>query len=269
MRLAVLFWFYKAFDVCAQRLASLRQLNPESPIYALYGGPADRADEAQRLLGGLCDDLYVYPGNEDPYWKWLNGDQLIAAWARERGVTLEWDTVVVVQWDMLILEPLSAMLADLQAGEALFSGFRSLDEVSAWWGWAGAHDPEKRALLLQFREFLRGTYRYEGPVWCCLFIMVCLPRAFLSRYAAIQPPAPGFLEYKMPTLAKVWGAPVRRAPDPQPWWAADPATKNAAASARVLNAVGEEVSAETIVRELMKELGARVFHPVSSAWPPT
>jgi hypothetical protein len=261
MRLAILFWFYKDFDLCVERIALLRRLNPEIPIYGLYGGAPEEADYARRLVGARLDNWWAFEADVDRHWRWLHGDQLIAAWMRERGRDLPWDTVVLAQWDHLFLAPMAQLFGGLGEGEALFSGFRPMDEVRAWWGWAGGRDEERRARLEGFEQVLRTELGYGGPLFCCLFIVACLPRAFLERYAAEAPAEAGFLEYKMPTLAAAWNVPVRTDLGFQPWWAADPATKQAPARNRVLNAVGQEPEPETILAELERPDGARVFHP--------
>ena len=265
MRLALLFWFYKELPLCLERLAQLRTTNPGVPIYGLYGGSSEHVAELD-ALAALCDDLYIYPAAVDPNWKWLNGDQLLSAWHRDRGVALDWDTVVVVQWDLLMLAPASTLFAPLRPDEAVFSGFRPLEEVRPWWGWAGARDPSKAEQLAAFKRRLAERWSYAGPLWCCLFIVVALPRTYLARYAA-EAPAEGFLEYKMPSLARVWNVPVRTDLGFHPWWAADPATREALASARVLNAVGDLVTPETVRAELARPDGARVFHPFVESWP--
>ncbi|MBW3558836.1 MAG: hypothetical protein KY449_03565 [Proteobacteria bacterium] len=259
-RLAVLFWFYKELDVCRGRLSLLRRLNPGTAIYGLYGGPLDRAGEAQARLGDLLDDFYAYPGAQDPHWKWINGDQLIAAWARERGASLAWDTVVVVQWDMLLLGPVREIFSGLQNDEALFSGFRPLSETEAWWGWSRRDQPERRRQLDGFIEQLKLRYGYDGPLFACLFIVVCLPRRFLERYAC-EPPLDGFLEYKVPTLARVFGVPVKLDHPFTPWWGSEPATRDIPVHCRLLSAAEEETDLDAIMDHLMREDGARAFHP--------
>jgi hypothetical protein len=267
MKLAILFWFYKEFDTCAERLDLLRRLNPETPIYGLYGGALEAADAVRARLGDRLDDFYAFPEARDAHWKWLNGDRLIASWMRARGAELAWDTVVVVQWDMLVLAPVHALFGPLQPGEALLSGYRPLSEVADWWGWAGGRDPEKAAMLEAFRARLRSDWGVDGPLWCCLFIVICLPRDLLARYVGSGPPAEGFLEYKLPTLAHHWGFPVRRDLGFDPWWAADPATREAPERLRTLNAVGREAPLEIVRSELADPGGLRVFHPFSGPLP--
>lgn len=266
MKLAILFWFYKDVPLCAERLDALRALNPDTPIYGLYGGTVEDA-AAARALGPMFDDLYLFTETRDAHWKWLNGDRVIAAWMRDRGRDLAWDTVVLVQWDMLVAAPVDALFGSLRKGELVLSGFRPMAEVEDWWGWAGRRDADKASMLETFREDLELRRGYGGPLWCCLFIVVCLPRSFLARYAEAGPPEAGFLEYRMPTLARVWDTPVRTDLGFDPWWAADPATRDAPASARVLNAVGREVSPETVEAELADPAGRRIFHPYTGPLP--
>jgi hypothetical protein len=266
VKLAVLFWFYADFELCRERLALLRAFNPETPIYGLYGGPLEQAAEARGAVGDQLDDFYAFPEPRTPQWKWLHGDRLVAAWARDRGGELAWDTVVLVQWDMLVLAPLEQLFGGLGSGEAVFSGLRPAAEIASWWGWLKGEDPDKRAEAEAFRELLHGEYGYDGELWCCLFIVIALPRALLQRYAAAGPPEPGFLEYKLPTLARVFGTPATDGGF-RPWWGADPATRDAPPPARVLNAVGEEVALATILGELARAAGARVFHPYRGRFP--
>ena len=261
MRLAILFWFYKSFDVCQTRLHLIRRLHPDLAIFGLYGGPTLRTEEARQRLAPLVDDFYAYSGPEDASWKWRNGDQLLATWHRERGNRLAWDTVVVVQWDMLVVRPITEILAALKPGEALFSGFRPAAEVAAWWGWLRDDDPEKRTDRDGFRAWLLEHYGYSGELWCCLFIVVCLPRTFLDRYVAAGPPTIGFLEYKLPTLAKLWRIPICEDHPFQPWWASDPATREAPMKARILNAVGAELDLATVLEHVASPSGSSVIHP--------
>lgn len=264
--LAVLFWFYKAPDICEERLRHLRLLNPGLRIFGLYGGPVGDAPAMEKRLGPLLDDLYLFEGARDDLWKWRHGDQLIAAWHRDRGHRLSWNTLVIVQWDMLILRPVTETFAMLRPGEALFSGFRPAAEVTGWWGWLDPARPDRQPDLDAFRAFLRDRLDYDGPLWCCLFIVVCLPRAFLDRYVAIGHPEAGFLEYKLPTLAKAFGIPVRTEHPFKPWWGADPATRSAPPEARLLNATGADIPIE-IVRAERDAGRAQVFHPFRQPFP--
>ena len=261
-RLAAVFWFYTAFELCRERVAELRRLNPGTPLYGLYGGAPEEAEAARAALGPVLDDLWLYAAPSTATYRWVQGDQVVAAWARERGFALPWDTVVLVQWDLVTALPLTELLDDLRPEEAVFSGDRPMAGMEAWWGWGGAHPPN-RPTLEAFRAWLLDTHGYDGPLWACLFIFVALPRAFLERYVADGPPEPGFIEYKLTTLARIYDVPVRPTPRFWPWWKSEPATRDAPASARRLNAAGREPTDAELAQELADPQGARVFHPVT------
>lgn len=263
MKPDVLFLFHKDFETCREKLQRLRKLNKGVRVFALYGGPLLEAEIAQDVLHKLVDDFYVYPQEKDPYWKREHGDQMITAWYMERGQYLKWETIFIMQGDMLILDPLEKLFFGLQPHEILLSGFRPISTVSSWWPWASPTNSD----FLSFKELLRSKFNYEGELFACLFIVVCLPRVFLEKYVTAGHPDTGFVEYKIPTMAHVFGIPVCNDHNFEPWWGANPATKNVPRCQRTLNAVGEEVSLSVILQELINSDGKRLFHPVSSILP--
>ncbi|MBE7219402.1 MAG: hypothetical protein INR64_13085 [Caulobacteraceae bacterium] len=266
-RFAILFWFFKDFDTCRARAEALRARNPGVALYGLYGGPPEEAGAARAAMAQVLDDLHVYAGPEDSYWKWIHGDQLIADWHARRGRHLPWRQLLVAQWDLLLAAPLSEIAAELRPDEAAFTGDRPLAEVATWWGWAGRGGEVQAAEMAAFRALLVERLAYSGPLWCCLFIAAVLPRAFLDAHQAAGAPAPGFLEYKLPTLARVFGTPVRALPQLAAWWRKDPATQGAPLRERVLNATREPVDPAVIAAELARPGGRRAFHPVFELTP--
>ena len=265
----VLFWFYKDFDVCADRLRTLRRLNPKVRVFGLYGGASGQVRAAKESLDGFLDDFYAFEEEQDARWKWRTGDLMIARWHRDRGCRLEWETLFVFQWDMVVLASLEELFPTLKPGEILLSGYRPLTEVESWWGWVQEYNARSYEDFRAFRVFLAEQLGYCGELFACQFIVACLPRRFMDKYVEIGPPEVGFLEYKFPTLAKVFGVPVCVDHPYRPWWALEPATRQASASDRILNAAGDPVQFSTILDELSRPNGRRIFHPVYkkvSAW---
>jgi hypothetical protein len=265
MQLAILFWFYKELDVCESRLRLLRLQNPGMHIFGLYGGPAEGAAEAERRLAGYLDDFYAYEGPASPRWRWANGDRLLVAWHAERGRALLWDTVAVLQWDVLLLQPVRRLFRMLKPGEALFSGLRPVAEVRDWWDWSNG---KKRRALDSFEAAIRDGLGYEGPLWCCQFVLEALPRQFLDRLADLEMPEEGFVEYRMPTLARALGIPCCGEHPYQAWWYADPAAQDAPTHQRLLNAMGERglSTLETVLDEVV-ERRIGVVHPYRARFP--
>jgi len=259
----VLFWFYKEFTFCRKRLIHLRKKNPEVKIYALYGGPLSKSSLARSQIEELVDDFYAYPGPQAPEWKWQYGDHLIASWHRERGRHLPWETIFVMQWDMLVLDRLDQIFVDLKPGQILLSGFDRFDAVSDWWPWA-----KQVETVGEFRQLLQEDFNFHEELFVCLFIVACLPREFLNRYVATGPPVRGFLEYRVPTMAKLFGIPFCNSESFQPWWAANPATPQPPSDRWCLNAVGKNIPLAVILAELGLTNGRRIFHPYEKAFPP-
>lgn len=135
MKLAILFWFYKEPEICLNRLELLRKNNSDIPIYGLYGGSLKTVNQYRSLLEPYLDDFYVFTANEDPLWKWLQGDLMIVDWYRKRGKDLVWDTIVIVQWDMLVLDSVEHLFSTLEKDQILLSGLRPIKEVENNWQW--------------------------------------------------------------------------------------------------------------------------------------
>ena len=263
VKLDVLFLFHKNFRVCRKNLIRLRNLNENLRVFALYGGPLSEANRARKTFQNLVDDFYVYKYEKDPIWKWKNLDQMVATWFVDKGQDLDWKTILIMHWDMLILAPLQNLFFELQPGEILLSGLRPISTVSSWWPLADPNDSD----LLSFKKLLHNKFNYEDELYACLFIVVCYPRQFLEQYILANHPEIGFLEYKIPTLANIFGIPFCKNHVFQPWWASNPATKNVPMGERILNAVSQEVPRTVIFKELLKKDGHRLFHPVFKNYP--
>ncbi len=264
VKLAILFWFYKDFDLCAGRLRSLRRFNPDVPIYGLYGGPQGETAAARQRLGYLLDDFYAYEGPEDPRWRWRNGDRVIAAWFSATQSRLAgWDSVIVVQWDMLVFGPVRRIFHMLRPGEVLLSGLRPASEVEAWWHWLKP-DSIERPVADAFKARIRKDFGYGGELWACLFIVVCLPRRFLELYAASGPVEEGFLEYKVPTMAKIWNFPLCTDHPFLPLWL--PESQDSSGS-RLLNANRIEITLAEALREAARRDRIGLIHPHGGPFP--
>jgi len=263
MKLAVLFWFYKDFSLCIERLNRVRKLNPGTKIFALYGGDLESSAIAYKQISPLVNDFFCYTRQAASTWKWRNGDQLIATWYSQRGKFLDWDTIFIMQWDMLVLhDPLCKIFSNLQPNQILLSGFTPFDRVADWWGWAIREKDEVK----RFKRYLEQSYGYTGDLYACLFIIACLPRVFLSKYSLAVPEI-GFIEYRLPTMAKVFNLDVYLGAEFEPWWAANPNTRNIDKQGKTLNAVGEDIDMLVVLKELQKSNGRRIFHPYRKHFP--
>lgn len=266
MRLGVVFWCYRDPVVCRNRLRVLRRRNPGLALYVLYGGPPAAAAAFEAALGPYADDFYVHEGDEDAEWRWRNGDLMLARWHDRRGRHLAWDSVFVVQWDMVLTAPVGDILQPLEPGDMLLSGLRPLSEVAPWWHWLkDGRDAEYDAF---FARLAREHPEHADDVrWCCQFVGVVFPRPFLEAYAAVPDPELGFLEYKIPAYAQVFG--VRLVPDEtfRPWWAEEPVDVPAPRWQRQLHAGMWELRLPLVLAEARRPGGRRLFHPYRHVYP--
>ncbi|MEM7202867.1 MAG: hypothetical protein AAF628_21595 [Planctomycetota bacterium] len=269
MKLAVLFWCYKELDLCEDRLRHLRSHDPDTPIYVLFGGEPEDAPPFERRLGPYVNDFWVFdepkpylpdclPGafRGGQFWKYMYGDLLIAAWHRRRGVDLEWDTVVIVQWDMLLYGRIPELFSCLKKDQILLSGLRPVAEVADEWVWVAPQFEIDHTRYHRYLDHMRERYGYRGEPKCYVAIVSCLPRVFLDRFAEIERPELGFLEYRIPIYAEAFGVPFCTDHPFQAWWGTQPYSVWSTLRARP-----REIWAPTIFANVRRRDGARVFHP--------
>jgi hypothetical protein len=262
---ALLFWFYSDLPVCRNRLHLLRRDNPGVRIYGVYGGEAAHEARFRDALTPLLDDFWAFPRAETPKWKYRHGDLVLAQWYADRGRELEWDHVFVAQWDLLMLAPLHELLPPLRADDVLLSGVSPVADVEHEWVWVrGGHEPTYRA----FVTAMQARFGAVEPT-ACLFVIACLPRRLLAAYADAPDLETGYVEYRLPTLAKAIGLRVVEHERFGAWSPADGRTRPAQRRRRFLNGSRRPVHLPTVLGELARSDGARLFHPYHGLFPAT
>jgi hypothetical protein len=267
MRLAILFWFYKDLPVCINRLRILRNFNPSTQICGLYGGPAGESAVFEEGLSPFLDDFFCYPFDKDPDWKWRNGDFLINEWFRARGHGLEWDTIVVVQWDMLLMGSVADIFFELKKGEILLSGVRSVEDVASDWFWVTSGQRLNHAIFKAFSTYLLKRHRFNEKALACHFVVACLPRSFLEEYSSAGVPELGFVEYRLPTFAKLFNTPFCESKRFDSWWSRKANPPGVRHSDTVIRPTGKSIPFPIILLHLLRRGGSRVFHPFVHPFP--
>jgi len=264
VQLGILFWFYRDVALCQNRLRLLRRRNPGTPIYGLYGGPRSDASRFGAALGSLLDDYWSFPGDDDERWKWRNGDIMLGRWFADRGEGLQWDSFFLAQWDLVVVSPLVDLLPPLEVGDMLISGVRPVREVEAWWQWVRG---EPRREYDAFLAHVASRYGTVPDPMCCQFIGLVAPRSFMARYSVIDEPELGFLEYKIPVYAQVFGTPL--VPDTcfRPWWPEEPATSRATRTQSLVHAWPTPIRLPVMLYESKRPHGRRIFHPYHGIYP--
>jgi len=257
MKLAILFWFYKELDICENRLQLLKRYNPDLKIFGLYGGEISAADEYKNKLSGYLDDFYAFTASNDEDWKWINGDLMILDWYDKKGRNLDWESIAVVQWDMLAFDSLSRLFSDMKKDQIFLSGLRMIDEeLENKWHWV-KFDGEYRKNYSEFLGHVKEKYGYDNKPLASLFIFQIFPRIFLEKYLLVEDKEVGMLEYKIPMYSQIFNVPFYEKDIGTMWFSDEP---------KPLNAIPREIS-ETYIREqLAKKDGWRIFHPYYKIW---
>ncbi len=264
MKIAILFWFYKDVNICRNRLLLLRKHNPGVRIYGLFGGDTKEIIKFEKQLAPFLDDFAACCTEKDSNWKWKQGDAMIAEWYRQRGKFLEWDTVVVAQWDMLILTKILSFLSGLKEGELFLSGLRPIEEVIVWWNWVKREGD--RDDYLAFLEDIYSKFGKHTKVFCCQFIFVCLPKQFLEKYSEYNL-VKGFIEYRLPTYANALGFKFGACPRIKCDWPGDPLADDLPPNKRTITAQKIPIDLKTILLNIINPCGDRVFHPYNRLFP--
>jgi len=263
MKLGILFWFYQKPDICKNRLELIRKHNPKLPIYGLYGGTKKEASKYKKLLTPFLKDFYTSSKHNKPAaWKWINGDLMILDWYKKRGQWLRWDSIVVIQWDALVLGSIEKQFPGLKNGQLFISGTRVLDKnIETKWNWTRPQG-KQRSNYLAFKKYLKKKYGYGERLLCSLFILQIFPRNFFNKWQKIPHQEKGMLEYKIPTYAKIFDIPIYKR-NLGVWWF----NKLSKRGETPLNARGVEIKRSLILSELKKKNGFRIFHPYNHLWP--
>lgn len=262
--LAIIYWFYKEPDITKNHLELIHKNNPNCKIYGIFGGELSDSEAYEKLLGPLLDDFWAYPGTfgTDAHTKWIHGDLMLLDWYDKRGRNLNWDSVAVIQWDMLLFDDIKHVVPGIKKDQVFFSGYRELDEaVENRWTWTkpdGKHRKDYEA----FKKFVSEEYDYNERLKCCLYIFEVLTSNFFEAYLKMENKKLGMLEYKDPTLAHIWGLSIYQH-DVGVYWKD---TRQSVDSSPLNAMSGGAIAESYIKKELEKPDGWRLFHPFEETW---
>jgi hypothetical protein len=245
---AILLRFHKAPLVCRSRVALLRQLNPGVPVYGVCGDDQPFLRAFGKHVVGL-DALYT---SDTSGRHWMHLDLVVRAWYRDVGSDVPFDVLHLVEWDLLLLEPLEQLYASVPEGAVGLTALTPVSELEAQWTWLRRE--EERRNWEQLLEVARADWRYDGIPYGCVGPGPVLPRPFLDAYAAADPPLLAHDELRLPLFAQVLGFPLVDNRLRGPW--------RGEREHPFFHFRGSEIELKTIRSELAKPDGARAFHPV-------
>jgi hypothetical protein len=256
-RRIILFRFDRNPLVCRSRVALLRRLNPGVPLFGVLG--AERGFRHFGFRLGSKRFLRLdgfYWSRERGRWNWKHGDLVFAAWYRDVGYRIEFDIAHVIEWDLLLLEPLERLYESVPEGAVGLTALTPLSAIEHDWDWMQRTDDRR-----QWEELLayaRETWDYDQVPYACWGPGSCLPRSFLERYAAIDAPVLAHDELRLPLFGQMLGFPLVDTRFRLSW--------GDSREDRFFNLASVEIEQEVIMRELAKPDGRRAFHPVRHVW---
>ncbi len=272
MKFVFVLTFHKDIEICQNRIRMLRRHNPDIPIYGVYGGEPDEEAAFRKALEGRLDGYYYFDEPKDGMWKWFNFDLLVTKWYTDIGKDMDFDSVIWVQWDQLVLAPVKELFKNIKKGEMFITGLRPAQEVMDWWCWV-SKDAEQAPpghgyeTYMDFLKHLKEEYNYsEEPVFSQPFISI-FPREFLDPYSKLEWPIGGYGEYRMPMYAQVFGVPFYRSHHYEVWWPDDPEQRNPSDEERVLTAWQGPLPLKRIMELSAGENGHKLIHPYSRIYP--
>lgn len=130
----VIYRYYKDFDIVLERLRLIRLIDPNIEIYGMYGGGEDTFPDAQEYFSEYFVHNYLLKADNDK-WKWLHGDIFYKMWYNDIGKNIDFDFVVIMEWDLLFLEKIENLFPEMDRNEIRVTGLIPLDKVSKYWYW--------------------------------------------------------------------------------------------------------------------------------------
>lgn len=254
MRLAVLIQFHRDPLLVRNRARLMRALNPTVEIHGVYGGPERLYDTLggplRALLRPWVADIHCIRGRT-AFWKRSHTDLAACDWYRDGGCRVSFDALVVLQWDLLMLAPLSQLYARVPEGAVGVTALAPLEAVRDQWPWLRYSG--WRSQLESLQAHLEREYGFRGEVSASLGPGSILPRAFLEAYSGLEVPELCHDEVRLPLYARALGFDVVDNGFHGRWF--DPRDE------RIFNADKHPIEREAVRGELARSDGRRVFHP--------
>jgi hypothetical protein len=249
----VVFRFDREPLLCRLAIARLRSLNPGIAIHGLYGAGPGYREQAMRLgawpVLGL-DSFYSI--RHEGQWNWKNGDLALLEWYQDFGWRLDFDIVFLLEWDLLLLDPLAIVYSAVPPGAVALTCLTPVAELMGRWKWL--RDPKELRQWELLSGHARRHWGHSSNPLACLGVGPCFPRAFVEAYAALAPPELCHDELRLPLAAQALGFPLVDSGFRRRW--SDPNED------RYFNVGGPHVDPATICAEGRRPGGRRVFHPV-------
>lgn len=250
MKLIILYRYHNNLDFCLDRLNFIKKLNPDIPIFGLYGGVEKDFSVFSEALKHLLENNYCIKGKSSK-WKWQHSDLAYRLWYTDFGHSIEFDSVVVLEWDLLIFQPLETVYKNVGINEVGLTGLVELEQVEKKWFWTG--NPKQRKKWLRLLDYVKKNHDYKQHPFASLCPGVILPKCFLELYSRIDVPELCHDELRIPLFAQIFGCKLIDLGFYKKWYSKR--------EWKYFNCNDLDIEVKLINKELSKIDGRRVFHP--------
>jgi hypothetical protein len=250
MKRIIVFRFHKLPEICIERVNLLKKLNPSTKIFGLFGGESEDLRDMQTALDALLENIFSI-AEYAPAWKWRFSDLALHQWFINVGVTVPFDVVHMIEWDLLLCRPLETLYSHIASGSVGLTAIRSVKDVESNWV-PTATEP----FSLEWKKLInwaRRAYSYSTEPFACLGPGYCVPRSFLEAYSSLAMPELSSDELRLPLAAQLLGFPVADTRLCRAWFMEE--------ECKIFNTIKREVLTSTIAQELRKAGGRKAFHP--------
>jgi hypothetical protein len=245
-----LYRYHNNLDFCINRIEYFREFNPDTPVYGLYGGDENEYPVFDEGLAQLLTGNYCIKG-QSTFWKWKNGDLAIRLWYKDFGCHLEFDSVIMLEWDLIFLDPVEKVYAGIKENQVGMTGLIPLSKIEKVWFWT--RNEIQKQNWQELLHFAADKYNYDQVPMAGLCPGLILPRRFLDDYSRIEVPALCHDELRIPLFAQVLGYELVDLGFYRKWFSRK--------ERQYFNCNDFPISLKTIQREYARQGGRRVFHP--------
>jgi len=249
MERIVLFRFHENPAVCENRLRLVRKMNPDIAIFGLYGGEDGAVGSFSRLSPYL-ENFFII-GDKSAEWKWKNSDLAARLWLDAVGAKTDFDMLRMIEWDLVLFDSLDNIYRSIPENGIGLTGLTELINIEDKWDWTSVK--KERIKYEALFDFARKRYGYEKTPYASLGPGCCLPRKFLADYAAAEVPELCHDELRLPLFGQVLGYQLYDTGFYKKWFDEG--------EHAYFNCMDRLIDGSTIVGELKKAAGRRVFHP--------
>lgn len=250
MKKIIIYRYHGHFEPNSHRIRLLKEIEPEVPVYGIYGGEPGFFQQANHKLGSLLENNYCLKVG-DRYWKWLHADVTYKMWYQDVGRHVDFDRAYVMEWDLLIFAKLQSLFPKAREGNTLCTGLIPLERVARYWYWM---NPANRPRVEDFFKRVNKYYNKPFVKYASLGPGLSAPKSFFEGLTRLKIFEANITdEIKIPVWSQLLGIEPESNDLYRKWFSYH--------EMRFFNANITPVRPGTIRRELKKKHGRRAFHP--------